>query len=192
MFGLWQSDKSLKGTHFLFWRTRVKKVLVVAKRTEPSGNKYHCQWTLLRGKKLFFFSEFWQHTETTWVRTGLAWARGSHGMSSTTAFQANVSKLRRPLDTVDRQELPDSRERTGAPVLWLSCEGQIDVLEMFSDNSEFERHSWSTRTPGCSASWLQNKEGREFFATVVERLLVQARKEETQYRDVCNCCCKEP
>ena len=50
-------------------------------------------------------------------------------------FQVNTSKLRRPLDTVDLEELPDSRERTGAPVLWLSCEGQIDVRELFSDNS---------------------------------------------------------
>ena len=52
-----------------------------------------------------------------------------------TIFQANISNLRRPLDTVDLEELPDSRERTGAPVLWLSCEGQEDVREMFSDNS---------------------------------------------------------
>ena len=37
--------------------------------------------------------------------------------------------------TVDLEELPDSRERTGALVLWLSCEGQTDVLELFSDNS---------------------------------------------------------
>ena len=50
-------------------------------------------------------------------------------------FQVNESKLRRPLDTADLEELPDSRERTGAPVLWLSCEGQIDVRELFSDNS---------------------------------------------------------
>ena len=35
----------------------------------------------------------------------------------------------------DLEELPDSRERTGAPVLWLSCERQIDVWELFSDNS---------------------------------------------------------
>ena len=39
-------------------------------------------------------------------------------------------KLRRPLDTVDLEEPPDSCERTGAPVLWLSCEGQTDVLEL--------------------------------------------------------------
>ena len=43
--------------------------------------------------------------------------------------------MRRPLDTVDLEEPPDSRERAGAPVLWLSCEGQIDVWEKFSDNS---------------------------------------------------------
>ena len=36
---------------------------------------------------------------------------------------------------MDLEELRDSRERTGAPVLWLSCEGQIDVSELFSDNS---------------------------------------------------------
>ena len=39
-------------------------------------------------------------------------------------------KLRRPLDTVDLEEPLDSCERTGAPVLWLSCEGQADVLEL--------------------------------------------------------------
>ena len=52
-----------------------------------------------------------------------------------TIVQANISKLRRPLDTVHLEELLDPSERAGAPVLWLSCEGQIDVWEMFSDNS---------------------------------------------------------
>ena len=41
-------------------------------------------------------------------------------------FQVNVSKLRRPWE-----ELPESRERTGAFVLWVSCEGQIEVWELF-------------------------------------------------------------
>ena len=50
-------------------------------------------------------------------------------------YQVNASKLRRPLDTVDLEELPDLRERTGAPVLWLSFKGQMDVWELFSDNS---------------------------------------------------------
>ena len=50
-----------------------------------------------------------------------------------TKFQANISKLWRPLDTVDLEELPNSCERARPPVLWLSTEGQI-VWEMFSDN----------------------------------------------------------
>ena len=36
---------------------------------------------------------------------------------------------------MDLEELPDSRERTGPLVLWLSFESQIDVWELFSDNS---------------------------------------------------------
>ena len=38
-------------------------------------------------------------------------------------------------NTVDLEEPPDSREHTGAPVLWLSSIGQTDVWELFSDNS---------------------------------------------------------
>ena len=33
------------------------------------------------------------------------------------------------------EDLPDSRERTGAPVPWLSCEDQTDVWELFSVDS---------------------------------------------------------
>ena len=54
--------------------------------------------------------------------------------TGTSIFQEISSKLRRPLDTVDLEELPDSSERTGALVFWLSCERQIDVWELFSDN----------------------------------------------------------
>ena len=61
--------------------------------------------------------------------------------TGSTIFQANISKLRRPLDPVDLEELPDSRERTRPPVLWLSCEGQADVWEMFFRQFLFERHS---------------------------------------------------
>ena len=50
-------------------------------------------------------------------------------------FQVNASKLRKPLDTVDLEEPTGSCERTRAPGLWLSCEGQIDVWELFSDKS---------------------------------------------------------
>ena len=53
----------------------------------------------------------------------------------TSILQVDASKLRRPSDTADREESPDSCERTGALVLLLSCDGQTDVLELFSDNS---------------------------------------------------------
>ena len=53
----------------------------------------------------------------------------------TSIFRVNASELRRPLDTVDLEEFPDSCERTKAHVLWLSCQGQIGVREPFSDNS---------------------------------------------------------
>ena len=61
--------------------------------------------------------------------------------AGTSTFQKNVTKLSIPLKTVDLEEPPDSCDRTGAPVLWLSCEGQIDVWELFSDTSYFECHT---------------------------------------------------
>ena len=71
-----------------------------------------------------------------WLKVEIIAVKGTMAVMSTgaTIFQANVSKLRRPLGTVDPEELPDSRECTGAPALWLSCEGQMDVWELFSDN----------------------------------------------------------
>ena len=54
--------------------------------------------------------------------------------TGTSIFQVNASKPRRQLDTADLEEPTDSCERTGAPVLRLSCEGEIDVCELFSDN----------------------------------------------------------
>ena len=74
-------------------------------------------------------------------------------------FQVNASKLRRPLDTVDLEELPDSRERTGAPVLWLSCEGQINVRELFSDTSYLSAILDRQGLNGCSPSRPLNREG---------------------------------
>ena len=69
-----------------------------------------------------------------WLKVG---SQGPMAVVNTgaTTLQANISKLRRPSDTVDLEEHQDSRERARAPVLWLSCEGQIDIWEMFSDNS---------------------------------------------------------
>ena len=60
-----------------------------------------------------------------WLMVEVIAAKGPMAVISTSAtiFHANVSKLRRPLNTVDLEELPDSRERAGAPVLWLSCGG---------------------------------------------------------------------
>ena len=62
---------------------------------------------------------------------------------STGAFivQVYVSRLRRPLDTLDLEELPIRVSVPGPPVLWLSCEGQIDVWEMFFRQFFLERHS---------------------------------------------------
>ena len=72
-----------------------------------------------------------------WLKVEIIAVKGSMAVVNTAAtiFQANISNLRRPLDTLDLEELPDSREREGAPVLWLSCESQIEVWEMFSENS---------------------------------------------------------
>ena len=54
-----------------------------------------------------------------WLKVEIIPVKGPLAVISTgaTIFQANVSKLRRPLDTVDLEERPDSRERAGAPVL---------------------------------------------------------------------------
>ena len=72
-----------------------------------------------------------------WLKVEIIAVKGTMAVVNTgaTTCQANTSKLRRPSDTLDLEELPDSHERAGAPELWLSCEGQIDVWEMFSDNS---------------------------------------------------------
>ena len=78
-----------------------------------------------------------------WLKVELIAIRGPMAVINTgsTIFQATISKLKRPLDTVDLEELPDSRERTRAPVLCLSCERQEDVWEMFSKQFLCERHS---------------------------------------------------
>ena len=61
-------------------------------------------------------------------------------ITGATTLQANGSKLRRPLGTVDLEELPNSRERTGAPVLWLSCDGQKRCMGAVLLQFLFERH----------------------------------------------------
>ena len=70
-----------------------------------------------------------------WLKVEIIAVKGPMAVISTgaTIVQVNVSEL--DLWTADLEELRDSRERARAPVLWLSCGGQIDVWEMFSDNS---------------------------------------------------------
>ena len=77
-----------------------------------------------------------------WLKVQSIAVKGAMAVISTgaTIFQANVSKLRRPLGTVDLEELPDSRERTGAPVLWLCFEGQHRCLGGLFWQFFFERH----------------------------------------------------
>ena len=77
-----------------------------------------------------------------WLNLEIIAVKGSVAVVNTgaTIFQANISKLRRPLDTVDLEELPNSREREGALVLWLPCEGQINVLGDVFGQLLFERY----------------------------------------------------
>ena len=72
-----------------------------------------------------------------WLKVQILAVTGCMVVISTGAsiFQVKASKLRRLLDTVDLEELPDSREHTGALVLWLSSKGRPDVWKLFSDNS---------------------------------------------------------
>ena len=48
-----------------------------------------------------------------WLKVDIIAVKGPMAVANTgaTIFQANVSKLKRRLDTVDLEELPDSRER---------------------------------------------------------------------------------
>ena len=50
-------------------------------------------------------------------------------------FPGRCQLAAKTVGKMDLEERPGSCERTGAPVLWLSCEGQIDVWKLFSDNS---------------------------------------------------------
>ena len=104
-----------------------------------------------------------------------------------TIFQANISKLWRTLDTVDLEELPDWRERAGAPVLWLSCEGQIDVWKMFSDNS-FLSAVLDRQGLQVAAPIDLGTKKTEFLATAATGLLAQAQEKESQdCCDIPNC-----
>ena len=92
----------------------------------------------------------------------------------TSIFHVNASKLRRPLNTVDLEELLDSCERTRALVLWPSCDGQTDVWELFSDNSYL--------SVILDRQGLENKESWELLTTGTTRLLVKDENKESQGR----------
>ena len=69
-----------------------------------------------------------------WLKVEITTIKGLMAVinSGSAIFQTNKSKLRRPLDIVDLEELPDSRERTGAPS---RCLGNV-IRQFLSD-----RHS---------------------------------------------------
>ena len=105
-----------------------------------------------------------------------------------TIFQASVSKLRRLLDTMDLEELPDSRERAGAPVLWLSCEGQIDVWELFSDNSYLSAVLYRQGSLVAAPVDLRTKKAERFSPQLLQDFLVQTQEKESKDRwDVPDC-----
>ena len=72
-----------------------------------------------------------------WLKNKIIAVKGSMVVINTgaTIFKVNASMLRKLWGTLDLEELPDSRESTGAPVLRLSCEGQTDVWKLCSDIS---------------------------------------------------------
>ena len=89
------------------------------------------------GEKVFYWQEDPSKIQQgrksgKWLKVEIIAVKGPMVVVSTGAsiFQVGAGKLRRPLDTVDLKDLTDSRERTGAPVLWLSCESQADVWEL--------------------------------------------------------------
>ena len=125
------------------------------------------------------------------VLVDTAWTRPPylklHLLSGSSIFQVNASKTRRPLDNVDLEELPDSREHTGAPVLWLSNGGQTDVWELFTDTSYLsailDRQGFSMTAPID----LRIENTRKLLVTVMIRFLVKAQRKESQDRcDVAN------
>ena len=94
------------------------------------------------GEKVFYWQE--DHSKIQqglksgkWLNVEIIAVKGPMAVISTGAstFQVNTSKLRRLLVHCGQEEPPDSRERSGAPALSLSCEGQTDVWELFSENS---------------------------------------------------------
>ena len=73
-----------------------------------------------------------------WLKVDIIAIKGPMAIISagSTTFQANISKQNKEtFGYCGSSGIPDSRERTGVPVLWPLCKGRADVWEMFSDNS---------------------------------------------------------
>ena len=110
-----------------------------------------------------------------WLRVEIIAVKGPMVVikNFTSIFQVNASKLRRPLDTVDLQEVPDSRERTVALVLWLFLWGPNRCLGAVLGQFRFECHTWSSRTRGRSPSRFENEEDWTLLVTGNARHLVK-------------------
>ena len=122
-----------------------------------------------------------------WLKVEITASKGAMAVVNTgaTILQANISKLRRPLGTVDLEELPDSRERAGALVLWLSCEGQSDIWEMFSDNSnmsaDLDRQGLQVAVPID----LRTKKAERFSPQLIQGFWQKFRKKK-ESQDCCD------
>ena len=99
--------------------------------------------------------------------------------NGTSIFQVNASKLRRPLDTVDLEEPPDSCERTGALVLWLSCEGQEEVWELFSDNSHLSAILDWQGLMVLAPVHQRTRKAEDFSLQALQGFLVKDKKKRT-------------
>ena len=79
---------------------------------------------------------------------------------------------------MDLEELPDSLERTGASVVWLSCEGQADVWEMFSDTSYLSAILHRQGLLVAAPTDLRTKKADNFYTTDIAGLFVQAQEKK--------------
>ena len=70
-----------------------------------------------------------------WLKEEILAVNGPMVVCSTGASISKCMQTKKTFGHSGLEELPDSRERAGAPVLWLSKKSQTDVWEMFSDNS---------------------------------------------------------
>ena len=104
--------------------------------------------------------------------------------TSATIFQAKTSKLRKPSDTVDLEELPVSREQARAPVLWLSCEGQIHVWEMFSDNSYLSAILDRQGLQVAAPTDLRTKKAENFSPQLIQGFWHKLKKKSQDCCDV--------